>query len=98
VYDVIGPNDKDKYVALLTSRDVLNEHPDIFIRGVLRLKPFRTGLAQPFHWVADEDDEGVGAGPRGSFVEGVYTGTGPEGEQDSDDEDDSMDVSIDAER
>jgi len=80
VYDVIGTNDKDKYAALLTSRDVL-EHPrqgDIFVKAVLRLKPYWTKLAQSFHWATDEDDKEVEAGLRELFAEVSTLGTGRE--------------------
>ena len=60
VYDVIKKEDDHKYAALLTSRDVLGEHPrqgDNFIRAVLRLKPYWTELARSFHWATTDEDE-----------------------------------------
>jgi len=91
----------ERYAALLTSRDVLDEHPrqgDLFVK-VLRLKPHWTTLAQSFHWATDEDDKEVEAGPHESFMEGLYIGKLPGDEEDSDeDEDDESehDMDVDA--
>jgi len=60
VYKVIKKADGDKYAGLLTSRDILGEHPrqdDEFIEGVLRLKPYWTELAGSFHWATTDEDK-----------------------------------------
>ena len=49
MYDVIELNEKDKYAALLTSRDICDEHlreGDVFGKSVLRLKAYWTKDAQ----------------------------------------------------
>ena len=77
VYNVIEKEDEDKFATLITSRDIVDEHPrqgDSFIRGVLRLKPYWTMQAQSFHWATSDGDK-TGGGPRQKFVEGVYVAT-----------------------
>ena len=74
VYNVIQEKDEDKFATLITSKDVVDEHPrqgDSFIRSVLRFKPYWTKQAQSFHWVTSDGDK-TGGGPRQQFVEGVY--------------------------
>ena len=88
VYNVIEKDDEDKYATLITSRDIVDEHPrqgDSFIGGVLRLKPYWTMQAQSFHWATSDGDKKTEGGPRQEFVEGVYIGNRLPGyEQDSD--------------
>ena len=87
VYQVIRKEDEDQYATLLTSGA---RQGDIFSRGFLRLKPYWTKSAQPFHWATGEDRKVYG-GLCEPFVEGVYVRARLENEEDSDDEDDDGD-------
>ncbi|THH06221.1 hypothetical protein EW146_g9684 [Bondarzewia mesenterica] len=71
IYKGIMPEDKDTYVSLLASRDLLSEHPrssDRAIAAVRRLKPSWTVGKECFHWIQntslgnvvdDEEAEGI---------------------------------------
>ena len=97
VFQVIGKEDQDKYAALITSSDIIDQHPrqgDTFVRAILRLKPYWTKSAQSFHWAMTDEDKKAGGGARESFVEGVYIGSRPGYENDpkATKDHDSMDV------
>jgi len=77
VYNVIEKDDEHKYATLITSRDIVDEHPrqgNSFIRGVLRLKPYWTKKDQSFHWATSDGDK-TREGPCQKFVAGVYAAT-----------------------
>jgi len=76
-YDVIKPYEKDTYTVLLASRDLLNKHPrqeEVFLEGVLRLKPHLPKDAGSFHWGTDKDDEVMEGEEELLPPEGVYVG------------------------
>ena len=53
-------------------------------------------MLNSFHWATDEEE--VEAGPREPFVEGLYIGTWPGDEEDSDDEEDDSRHAMDVDR